>query len=399
MTNNLAERYKALSPYLTEKTRRLFAASECLCGSRGIKSEVSCATGVSYREIRRGLAELSCETSETMEPPDRIRKVGGGRKRLKDNSPSLMEDLQTLVEPSTLGDPCAPLLYTSKSLRQLAQALEEKGHSVSHVTVGELLKDMGYTLQANSKTFAGGDHPDRNEQFENINEKVLAFQAKNQPVISVDCKKHELVGNYKNNGREYHPKETPIKVKDHDFMDKELGKAIPFGIYDLSKNEAFVNVGNDHDTSVFAVESIRAWWYRMGKECYENATELLITADGGGSNGYRRRAWKTELSKLAEETGLHISVCHFPSGTSKWNKIEHRLFSHITMNWRGRPLITMDVIVSLIANTTTTTGLKVECVSDERTYPTGIKISDDEFNLVKIVRDDFHGDWNYTILP
>jgi len=396
--NNLTERYKALAPYLTEKTRRLYAASECLGGSRGIKGEVSRATGVSYREIQRGLAELH-EPFETTEAIGRIRKKGGGRKRLNESSPALTKDLQTLVESSTLGAPCAPLLYTSKSLRQLARALGNKGHNVSHVTVGELLKDMGYTLQANSKTIAGADHPDRNAQFEYINEKTLGFQTENQPVVSVDCKKHELIGNYKNNGREYHPKETPIKVKDHDFMDKALGKAIPYGVYDLSKNEGFVNVGCDHDTSVFAVESIRAWWYRMGKERYGNASKLLITADGGGSNGYRRRAWKTELAKLAEETGLQISVCHFPTGTSKWNKIEHRLFSHITMNWRGRPLVTMDVIVNLIANTTTTTGLKVECVSDERTYQKGIKITDEELNSVNITKDDFHGDWNYTLLP
>ena len=387
-----------LSPYLTEKTRRLYAASECLGGTRGIKGEVSRATGVSYREIRRGLSELRGETAKTEESPDRIRKVGGGRKRTKESNPALIDDLKALVEPSTLGDPCMPLLYTSKSLRHLAKALEDNGHSISHVTVGELLKDMGYTLQANSKTLAGTDHPDRNAQFEHINGKVLAFQAENQPVISVDCKKHELIGNYKNNGQEYHPKGTPVEVKDHDFMDKELGKAIPYGIYDLAKNEGLINVGNDHDTSVFAVESIRAWWYRMGKERYEGATKLLITADGGGSNGYRRRAWKTELAKLAEETGLQISVCHFPTGTSKWNKIEHRLFSHITMNWRGKPLVTMGVIVSLIANTTTETGLKVECISDERAYPKGVKITDEELGSVKIIRDDFHGDWNYTVL-
>jgi hypothetical protein len=291
------------------------------------------------------------------------------------------------------------LLYTSKSLRHLAEALKVKGHTISHVSVGELLKDMGYTLQANSKTLAGSDHPDRNSQFEHINKKVLEFQGENQPVISVDCKKHELIGNYKNNGCEYHPKGAPIEVKDHDFMDKKLGKAIPYGVYDLSENEGFVNVGNDYDTSVFAVESIRAWWYHMGKERYENANKLLITADGGGSNGHRRRAWKTELSKLAQETGIQISVCHFPPGTSKWNKIEHRLFSHITMNWRGKPLVTMDVIVSLIAGTSTSAGLKVECISDKRMYPKGIKISDKELDAVNIVRDDFHGDWNYSILP
>ena len=398
MMNNLTERFKIISPYLNEKTRRLYAAAECIGGWHGIKGEVSRATGVSYREIRRGLAELS-DVADTSESTERIRKEGGGRKRVKENNLILMKDLQMVFEASTLGDPCAPLLYISKSLRQLSHALGEKGHKISHVSVGELLKDMGYTLQANSKTLAGTDHPDRDAQFDHINKKVLAFQVENQPVISLDCKKHELIGNYKNNGREYHPKETPVKVKDHDFMDKELGKAIPYGIYDLSKNEGFVNVGNDRDTSVFAVESIRIWWNRMGKECYPDAEKLLITADGGGSNGYRRRAWKTELAKFATETGLRITVCHFPTGTSKWNKIEHRMFSHITMNWRGRPLVTMDVIVNLISNTTTTTGLKVECISDKRAYPKGIKITDEELNSVNIIRDEFCGNWNYCILP
>ena len=397
--DNLKERFEALSPYLTEKMRRLIAAAECIGGTRGRKGEVSRATGVSYRELRRGLSELQKKPFEASKEEGRIRKVGGGRKQVRHRSPEVMEALKRLVEPSTLGDPCSPLLYTSKSLRNLAETLKAEGYTISHVTVGELLKDMGYTLQANSKTLAGNDHPDRDAQFEHINKKVSEFQAENQPVVSVDCKKHELIGNYKNNGCEYHPKSTPVKVKDHDFMDKNLGKAIPYGIYDLVENEGLVNVGNDHDTSVFAVESIRTWWNRMGKERYGNAERLLITADGGGSNGHRRRAWKTELSKLASETGLHIHVCHFPTGTSKWNKIEHRMFSHITMNWRGKPLVTMDVVVNLIASTSTTTGLKIECVSDKRDYPKGIKISDDELNMVALLRDNFHGDWNYSILP
>ena len=269
--DNLKERFDAISPYLTEKTRRLYAAAECIGGGYGKKGEVSQATGVSYRELRRGLSELQEKPPETPEDAGRVRKKGGGRKQLKEKSPEVIKALQELAEPSTLGDPCTPLLYTSKSLRHLAEELTESGHKISHTMVGELLKDMGYTLQANSKTLAGSNHPDRNAQFEHINNKVLEFQGKNQPVISVDCKKHELIGNYKNNGREYHPKGTPIEVKDHDFMDKELGKAIPCGIYDLSENEGFVNVGNDHDTSVFAVESIRIWWNRMGKERYENA--------------------------------------------------------------------------------------------------------------------------------
>ena len=350
----LQQKFELLKPHLNEKLRRLFAASETLYGGHGIKGEVSKATGVSYREIQRGLKELH-------EPPDiattkgGIRKEGGGRKKIMEADPGIIQDLKTLVEFTTRGDPMSPLLWTCKSLRVLARELNEMGHTVSYPTVGTLLSEMGYTLQANRKTEEGADHPDRNAQFEYINKKTKEFQSAGDPVISVDCKKHELVGNYKNGGREYFPAGEAPKVSDHDFMDKELGKAIPYGVYDLNTNAGFVNVGVDHDTSVFAVESIRQWWNHMGCDLYPGVKHLLITADGGGSNGYRRRLWKTELSKLAKEIGLEISVCHFPTGTSKWNKIEHRLFSRITMNWRGRPLTSLEVIVSLISATTTTT--------------------------------------------
>jgi hypothetical protein len=273
------------------------------------------------------------------------------------------------------------------------------GHTVSYPTVGALLSEMGYTLQANRKTEEGADHPDRDAQFEHINKRTKDFLDSGSPVISVDCKKHELIGNYKNNGREYYPAGEAPEVLDHDFIDKELGKAIPYGIYDLNGNAGFVNVGIDHDTSVFAVESIRQWWSRMGRERYPETHRLLIMADGGGSNGYRRRLWKTELSKLAKEIGLEISVCHFPAGTSKWNKIEHRLFSRITMNWRGRPLTSIEVIVNLIAATTTATGLTVQCMLDNGEYPNGIKVADSELADISIVRSEFHGDWNYTLLP
>ena len=396
-TDQHRERYELLKPHLNEKLRRLFAASEVLYGSRGIKGEVSSATGVSYREIRRGLKELR-ETPNAQITKGGIRKEGGGRKRITETDPGIVEDLRTLVESTTRGDPMSPLLWTCKSLRVLTHELKEMGHSVSYPTVGAMLSNMGYTLQANRKTEEGADHPDRDAQFEWINKKTKAFQIAGDPVISVDCKKHELIGNFKNSGQEYYPEGKAPKVSDHDFMDKELGKAIPYGVYDLN-NTGFVNVGIDHDTSVFAVESIRQWWKHMGCTRYPEARHLLVTADGGGSNGYRRRLWKMELAKLAKELGVEISVCHFPAGTSKWNKIEHRLFSRITMNWRGRPLTSLEVIVNLIAATTTTAGLTVQCVLDNGEYLNGIKVSDDELADIAISRDDFHGEWNYTLFP
>jgi hypothetical protein len=396
--NYLEENFSVLKGHLSEKARRLVAAAMVKGGPQGIKGEVSKATGVSYREIRRGMEELSM-------PPEKaagsggLRKKGGGRKSITVSDPSVMSDLREILESSTRGDPESPLLWTSKSLRHLMTALQAKGHTISYPTVGSLLEQLGYSLQGNRKVKEGAAHPDRNAQFEHINETVQAFHATDDPVISVDCKKHELVGDFKNPGREYHPIKSAPKVRDHDFLDKELGKAIPYGVYDLADNTALVNVGIDHDTSLFAVESIRGWWYRMGKERYPKATRLLITADCGGSNGYRRRLWKTELAKFAAETGLEITVCHFPTGTSKWNKIEHRLFSCITMNWRGKPLTSIAVMISLIASTRTRTGLKVECVLDERTYPNGVKVSDEELDAVNLVKNEFHGEWNYTIFP
>jgi transposase len=392
----LKDKFAALKPHLDEKSIRLIAAAETLGKGHGIKGEVSKATGVSYREIRRGLKELQ-ETPESR--GGGIRKKGGGRKKIDISDPAILEDLKALVEASTRGDPCSPLLWTSKSLRKLQTELKEKGYTTSYSTVGRLLEQMGYRLQINRKIQEGADHPDRDAQFEHINRKAAEFQEAGQPVISVDCKKHELVGNYKNAGREYHLQGKAPEVKDHDFIDKELGKAIPYGIYDLANNSGFVNVGTDHDTSIFAVESIRSWWLCMGQKRYPDAKKLMITADCGGSNGYRRRLWKTELAKLAQETGLHILVCHYPVGTSKWNKIEHRLFSHITMNWRGRPLTSIDVIINLIASTKTNTGLCVECVFDQGEYPNGIKVEDEELESIHIAKDDFHGEWNYTISP
>jgi transposase len=396
--DNIKEMFKALEPHLTEKTRRLVVAAATIGKPHGSKGEVAKATGVSYREIRRGLAELE-EKPGAQKAQERIRKEGGGRKQITENDITLLDDLKQLVESTTRGDPMSPLLYTSKSLRKLAAELGGMGHNVSHSRVGTLLEGMGYRLQANRKVLEGANHPDRNEQFEYINETVKRFQADGQPAISIDCKKHENVGNYKNAGREYHTKGTAPEVKDHDFIDKELGKAIPYGVYDMTANAGFVNVGIDHDTSVFAVQSIRLWWESMGRERYPDAAELLITADGGGSNGYRRRLWKTQLAAFAKETGLAVTVCHFPTGTSKWNKIEHRLFSYITMNWRGRPLTSIEVIVSLIAATKTSAGLEVKCVLDENDYPTGTTVSDEDLNKVPIQLAGFHGEWNYTILP
>jgi hypothetical protein len=330
---------------------------------------------------------------------DGLRKKGGGRKSITESDPSVMSDLREILESSMRGDPESPLLWTSKSLRHLMRALQAKGHTISYPTVGTLLEQLGYSLQGNRKVKEGAEHPDRNAQFEHINETVKAFHATDDPVISVDCKKHEWVGDFKNPGREYHPMKSAPEIRDPDFPDQELGKAIPYGIYDLADNTAFVNVGIDHDTSRFAVESIRGWWYGMGKERYPKATRLLITADCGGSNGDRRRLWKTELAKFAAETDLEITVRHFPTGTSQWNKIEHRLFSCITMNWRGKPLTSIAVMISLIASTRTRTGLKVACVLDERTYPNGVKVSNEELDAVNLLKDEFHGEWNYTLFP
>lgn len=355
------------------------------------------ASGVSLSTIWRGLRELK-KAGRRMDSA-RIRRLGGGRKNLRDAEPRLVADLDSLVEPTTRGDPKSPLRWTCKSLRVLTGQLQMMGHSISYPTVGALLRQAGYSLQANRKTKEGSQHPDRNAQFEHINEIVRQQQKTGQPVISVDAKKKELVGNFKNGGREWLPKGKPRRVRVHDFIEPEKGKATPYGVYDLTKNAGWVSVGIDHDTSAFAVNSIRRWWRTMGRQAYPKTRSLLITADSGGSNGARRRLWKWELQKFATETGLSITVCHFPPGTSKWNKIEHRLFSFISRNWRGQPLVSLAVIVSLIAATRTSKGLKVRCELDPGRYPEGEKITDAQLSSINIRRDPFHGDWNYTIRP
>ena len=346
--------------------------------------------------IGRGLAELRGEATPGP-APGRVRRPGGGRKRLAAKDPSLLDDLQGLVEPATRGDPRAPLLWTAKSLRNLAAELRRLGHGISHNVVGDLLRGLGYSLQANRKTREGTSHPDRDAQFEYINEQVKQALAAGEPAISVDTKKKELVGDFKNSGRDYRPKRQPEAVRVHDFLIPELGRAAPYGVYDIADNTGWVSVGIDHDTASFAVNAIRRWWQTMGQPRYPHATRLLITADCGGSNGARVRLWKRELQRLADELGLAITVCHLPPGTSKWNKIEHRLFSFITQNWRGRPLVSYQTIVQLIAATTTRTGLKVHCEIDPNTYPAGVKVADAEMDAINLHRHDFHGDWNYTI--
>lgn len=391
-------RYEALEPLLDERGRRRFAAAEALAAGRGGRAAVARATGLAPSTIGRGLSELRGEGPPAASP-DRIRRPGGGRKALVASDPTLLADLKDLVEPATRGDPMAPLLWTAKSLRNLAAGLRGLGHRICHNVVAELLREMGYSLQANRKTREGTSHPDRDAQFGYINDQVKQALVANQPVISVDTKKKELIGNFKNGGREYHPKGRPEAVRVHDFRIPELGRAVPYGVYDIANNAGWVSVGIDRDTASFAVNAIRRWWQAMGRERYPEATRILITADCGGSNGARVRLWKRELQALANELGLAITVCHLPPGTSKWNKIEHRLFSFITQNWRARPLVSYQVIVQLIAATTTDTGLKVQCEIDKNTYPAGLKVSDAEMKAINMQRHDFHGDWNYTIKP
>lgn len=390
-------RYDSLKPFLNEKARRLLLAAEAKAIGWGGIEKVSRATGVSSDTISKGINELEDEP-EVIES-GKIRKPGGGRKKLIDTDPTLLSDLDTLIEPTTRGDPESPLRWTCKSTRKLARELKNMGHNVSHMRVADILHIQGYSLQSNQKVIEGNTHPDRNAQFILINNKTKLFMKYDQPVISVDTKKKELVGNFKNVGREYHLKGHPEKVLVHDFVIPEQGKANPYGVYDISRNEGWVNVGTDHDTSAFAVESIHRWWNLMGRAAYPDARKLLITADSGGSNGYRVRLWKSELQKFANESRLEISVCHFPPGTSKWNKIEHRLFSFITQNWRGKPLISHEAIVNLIAATTTKKGLHVECGLDDGVYPKGIKITDDELKTINMTIEKFHGEWNYTIKP
>jgi hypothetical protein len=400
----IGQRWELMRERLDERQRRAFAAAEAKVIGRGGVSQVAAATGVARNTIMAGMQELEGSSNEfvsaaPLAPAGSTRRSGGGRKAVTHKDPSLVPDLLALVDPTSRGDPESPLRWTCKSLRVLADELKAGGHVISHVVVGRLLKDQGYSLQANAKVIEGNQSPDRNAQFEHINATVKAALLAGQPVISVDTKKKELVGLYKNGGREWHPEGEPESVQVHDFVDPELGRANPYGVYDIGADEGWVSVGTDHDTSAFAVQTIRRWWFSMGRPRYPKATELTITADGGGSNGYRVRLWKLELGRLATETGLRIRVCHFPPGTSKWNKIEHRLFSFITMNWRGRPLISHEVIVQLIANTKTRSGLKVRSEIDANLYPKGLVISDADFATIKLEPDPFHGEWNYSIRP
>jgi len=392
----IKRRFELLVPHLDERTRRLMAASEAVAIGRGGATAVARATGVSRRVIGAGIKELA---DASRAGAVRIRRPGGGRKRTTDTDPTLRGDLERLVEPVTRGDPESPLRWTCKSVRKLAEELRRIGHRVSHQLVAELLHELDYSLQANRKVLEGSQHPDRNAQFEYLNDQVQAQIAAGEPAISVDAKKKELVGPFRNGGRELRPKGQPEPVRVHDFVDKELGRATPYGVYDMAQNQGWVTVGIDHDTAEFAVASIRQWWQTLGQATYPDATSLLITADGGGSNGSRLRLWKWELQRFADELDLELRVCHLPPGTSKWNKIEHRLFSYITQNWRGKPLVSYAAIVSLIAATTTRSGLTVQCQLDEGTYPTGRKVTDADLATVNLDRDEFHGEWNYRIRP
>ncbi len=391
----LARKFALIWPHLDERAKRMMAASEAHQLGYGGVSVVSRACGLSRPTIMRGLRELEAPPL----PPGRVRRPGGGRPSLVSVDPDLPQRLERLVEPLARGDPESPLRWTSKSTRTLADELTARHHPISHETVAQLLRSLGYSLQGTRKTEEGDDHPDRDAQFRHINAEVRAALARQRPVISVDTKKKELVGNYANAGRQWRPAKTPRLVQGHDFPGPTVPRAYPYGIYDLARNTGFVTVGTDHDTGAFAVASIRGWWRAEGKRLYPQARALLITADGGGSNGYRLRQWKVELQKLADATGLSIAVCHFPPGTSKWNKVEHRLFSFISSNWRGEPLRDYETIVRLIAATTTAKGLTVTCRLDRRRYPVGRQISDDEFATVNLRPHSFHGEWNYTIEP
>ena len=392
----IREKYLALRDALDERARRLWAATEARAAGRGGFTAVLEATDMSSRTLARGMREL--DSGERL-PPTRVRRPGGGRKSAKILDPGLVVALEELVEPVTRGDPESPLRWTSKSLRRLSEELRARGYQASHTLVGQLLREAGYSLQANRKTREGANHPDRNAQFEQINRRVRRQLKRGEPAISVDTKKKELVGDFKNGGQEWHPKGRPEEVRVHDFIDKDKGKAIPYGVYDLGANKGWVSVGVDHDTAAFAVNTIRRWWRNMGRRTYPHAESLLITADSGGSNVVRLRLWKWELQKLADDTGLTVHVCHLPPGTSKWNKIEHRMFSFISKNWRGKPLLTHATIVNLISATRTRKGLTVRCVLDRKKYPKKIKVTDEQMQTLRLSRDRFHGDWNYTIRP
>jgi transposase len=385
---------------MDERTRRQWVAAEAKAYGWGGMQAVRVATGISVKTIRRGLEELAeREAAPSAKIGERVRKEGGGRKRLTEHDLGLEAALERLIEPTTRGDPQSPLRWTCKSTTRLADELTKQGHPISASTVGRLLHAEGYSLQGNYKIKEGTNHPDRNAQFEYINATVQEFQHRGQPAISIDTKKKENIGEFSNKGREWQPHGEPIEVLMHDFMNKDLGKAIPYGVYDIAKNQGWVSVGIDHDTAQFATETIRRWWCTMGLEYHCQARELLITADGGGSNGSRCRLWKVALQTLATWLGIPIQVCHFPPGTSKWNKIEHCMFCHITQNWRGRPLVSLEVILNLIAATSTHQGLRIQAELDFGIYPTGIKVADNELAAVNIKRADFHGDWNYRILP
>jgi hypothetical protein len=399
--SEIKTRYQCLQDRLTERSRRLFAGSEALAFGWGGIAAASRATGLSLETVRRGLEEcqqIESGAAPTLEP-SRSRRRGGGRKKLTEKHPQLLPTLKELVESTTRGDPESPLLWTARSQRNLVAAMGEQGYLLSKHTLAKLLQELGYSLQGNNKCLEGAQHPDRNAQFEHINEMVRRQLEAGAPAISVDTKKKELVGEYHNAGRELRPKATPQRVRVHDFPGEAVGKAIPYGVYDLAENQAWVSVGISHDTAEFAVETIRTWYIHLGQPLYPNASSLLITADSGGSNGYRLRLWKVKLQELANQLGLSISVCHLPPGTSKWNKIEHRLFSFITQNWRGKPLVTHQVIVNLIAATRTTAGLKVYSQLDQRLYPTGQRVSDKQLANVNLEPDTWHPEWNYTIHP
>jgi hypothetical protein len=395
----IRRKYRSLAVEMDERSRRQWAAVEARELGYGGVSTVARATGLSRTTITAGQRELKLPAKKRVAEAKRIRRPGGGRRRAIENDPELIEALESLVEPVTRGDPESPLRWTCKSTYRLAEELTQQDHPIGPRTVAMLLHESGYSLQANRKTREGNQHPDRNAQFGYINEQVQLFQKRRMPTISVDTKKKELVGDFANSGREWHPEGKPEEVRVHDFKDKELGKAIPYGVYDMLYNEGWVSVGIDHDTARFAAESIRHWWEEMGAKRFPRARQLLITADGGGSNSHRSRLWKIALQELANEIDLKLSVCHFPPGTSKWNKIEHRLFSFITKNWRGKPLVSRQAVVELISSTTTRKGLSVRAALDTHTYETGIKVSDDELARVKLKRHDFHGDWNYSIKP
>jgi len=399
-TKIIAKKFKKISPYLDERTLRIWVATEALNLTRGGISKLSRVAGISRPTIYAGIEELNeKKTKKFITEIKRTRKVGGGRKKIGEKDKTFLLDLENIIESSTRGDPISPLKWSSKSTLKITSELNKMGHHVSQPTVYKLLDGLGYSMQSNRKTKEGANHPDRDAQFRYISKKVGAFQKRNQPVISVDAKKKESIGEFKNDGKEWRKKGYPIETNMHDFPDKKLGKVTPYGVYDLAKNQGWVSVGISSDTAEFAAEAIRNWWNEMGQQVYPGAKELLITADGGGSNGSRVGLWKKELQQLADELKIEINICHFPPGTSKWNKIEHRMFCHITQNWRGRPLVSREVVVNLIGNTTTKTGLKIKAKLDKNEYKKGIKVTKKELKTLEITEDSFHGEWNYKIRP